>query len=93
MLHVIEACESSISREVSFNNLIHTGYRSSDDYIMYLKCYNASLQQLTTEAKPHTKLTDYRDRSRQCTFGKSIILTKYADTITTSIAAISPLVS
>ena len=38
---------------------------SSDDYIIYLKCYNASLQQqLATEAKPRTKLTNYRDKSR-----------------------------
>ena len=38
-------------------------------------------QRLATDAKPCTKLTDYRDRSRQYTLGKSIILTKYADTI------------
>ena len=31
-------------------------------------------QQLATEAKPRTKLTDYRDRSRQYTLGKSIII-------------------
>ena len=34
------------------------------------------LQQLATEAKPRTKLIDYRDRSRQLrqhTLGKSII--------------------
>ena len=69
-------------------------YRSSDDYIIYLKCYNASLQQqLATEVKPHTKLTNYRDRSRQYTLGKSIILTKYADTITISITAVSSRVS
>ena len=30
-------------------------------------------QQLATEAKPRTKLTDYQDRSRQHTLGKSII--------------------
>ena len=57
-----------------------------DDYIICLKCNNASLQQqLAAEAKPHIKLTNYRDRSRQYTLGKSIILTKYADTISTFI--------
>ena len=30
-------------------------------------------QQLATEAKARTKLTDYQDRSRQYTLGKSII--------------------
>ena len=92
MLHVIEACKSSISREASLNNLIHTIGRVMIIYIIYLKCYNASLQQLATEAKPRTKLTDYQDRSIQYTLGKSIILTKYADTIT-SITAISSRVS
>ena len=60
MQHVIEACKSSISREASFNNLIHTIGRVIIILAIYLKCYNASLQQqLATETKPRTKLTDY----------------------------------
>ena len=56
--------------------------------ILYIVTTPQSLQQqLATEAKPRTKLTDYRDRSRQYTLGKWIILTKYSDKITTSITA------